>query len=287
MVRSRYSILMLLVPFALFFISFTVPLIWGMSLSLYNSKGVFVGFGNYLRAFRDSSFWSSISFTLIYAGSVTLCMVVLGYFLALVVNQLGRGESVTKTVMLIPWAISLTAWGLMMQIVTSQDFGVLNDLLLRLHIITKRVSWLGVEAYARPMVIATRVVKDVWFSTLLFLVARQTLPAELYEEGKVSGANAWQAFWHITTPLMRTTMLYVLTLLLIFALQEFDMIYALTRGGPGFATETAALSIYRWGILFGKYELGTAYTTIWSVFVSIFVVLILGRVLIRVIDRKG
>jgi len=258
MARSRFSILMLLIPFALFFLSFTVPLIWGMFLSLYNSKGVFVGFGNYVRTFKDASFWSSISFTFIYAEATTGLMVVFGYFFALVINQLGRGESLAKAVMLVPWAISLKAWGLMMQIVTSQDFGVLNDILLRLHLIKTRISWLGGESYARVMVIASRVVKEVWFSTLLFLVARQTLPLELYEEARVSGASAWQALWRITTPLMRTSMLYTLTIVLIFSLQEFDMIYALTRGGPGFATETAALSIYRWGILFGKYELGTA-----------------------------
>lgn len=287
MIRSRFSILMLLIPFALFFLSFTVPLIWGMWLSFYNTKGAFVGFGNYLKAFKDSSFWSSISFTFIYAGATTGLMVVFGYFFALIINQLGRGQGIAKAVMLVPWAISLTAWGLMMQIVTSQDFGVLNDLLLRAHIIKARISWLGVASYARPMVIASRVVKEVWFATLLFLVARQTLPAELYEEAKVSGANPWQALWRITTPLMRTSVLYTLTIVLIFSLQEFDMIYALTRGGPGFSTETAALSIYRWGILFGKYELGTAYTTIWSLFVSLLVVVILGRILMRNIERRA
>jgi ABC-type sugar transport system permease subunit len=278
---------MLLVPFAIFFLSFTVPLIWGMVSSLYNSRGVFVGFGNYLRAFKDASFWSSITFTFIYAGASTGLMVVFGYFFALFINQLGRGEAVAKTVMLIPWAISLTAWGLMMQTVTSQDFGILNDLLLRMHLIKSRISWLGVESMARPMVISSRVVKEVWFATLLFLVARQTLPAELYEEAKVSGANPWQVLWRITTPLMSTSALYTVTIVLIFSLQEFDMIYALTRGGPGFSTETAALSIYRWGILFGKYELGTAYTTIWSLFVSLLVVVGLGRVLIRNIDRRA
>ena len=284
--RARWSVLLLLIPFAAFFLSFTVPLIWGVSLSLFNSKGVFVGLLNYVRAIKDASFWSSITFTLIYSGGVTVVMVVAGFFIALTINQLGRGEAVAKTVMLIPWAISLTAWGLLMQVITSQNFGMLNDLLLRLHIISDRISWLGTEEYARPAVMASRIIKDVWFSSLLFLVARQTLPVELYEEGKVSGASPWQAFRFITVPVMRTTMLFVLTILLIFSLQEFDLIFALTRGGPVFATETAALSIFRWGILFGKYELGTAYTAIWSLFISLFVVLVLGRVLIRVIDRK-
>lgn len=287
MVRSKSSFLLLVIPFSLFFIGFTLPLIWAIGLSLFSDTGVFIGLANYLKTFKDASFWSSITFTFIYAGSVTISLVVLGYFIALAVNQLGSGGTIAKTVMLIPWAISLTAWGLMMQVVTSQDFGVLNDLLLKFHLIKARISWLGVAANARPMVIVSRIMKDLWFSTLLFLVARQTLPIELYEEGKVSGANPFQSFWHITTPLLRTTMLSVLTILLIFAFQEFDMIFALTRGGPGFATETASLSIYRWGILFGRFSLGTAYTTVWSLFVSIFVVVILGRVLIRGIAKKG
>ncbi len=285
-IRPRFSILMLLVPFAAFFLSFTVPLLWGVWLSLFNSKGVFVGILNYKRAFRDAAFWSSITFTLIYSGGVTAAMTVLGFFIALCINQLGRGQGIVKTTVLIPWAISLTAWGLLMQVITSQSFGMLNDLLLRIGIVGERISWLGTEEYARPTVMVARTLKDVWFATLLFLVARQTLPEELYEEGKVSGANPWQAFRYITVPIMRNTMLFVVTILLIFSLQEFDLIFALTRGGPGFATETAALSIYRWGLIFGKYELGTAYTSMWSVLISVFVVLVLGRVLMRAIDKK-
>jgi len=286
MVRSKSSILLLLVPFATFFLSFTVPLIWGVWLSLYNSDGLFVGLANYLKVFKDASFWSSISFTLVYSVSVTLVMTVLGFFIALAVNQLRQGGGLAKAVMLIPWAISLTAWGLLMQIVTSGSFGILNDLLLRLGLIRQRVSWLGDPELARLTVIASRIIKDVWFATLLFLVARQTLPEELYEEGKVNGANPLQVFRYITVPLLRTTMMFVVVILLIFALQEFDMIFSLTRGGPGFATEVAALSIYRFGIQFGRYEMGTALTTVWSLLISLFVVLVFGRVLIRTVDSR-
>jgi multiple sugar transport system permease protein len=286
MARSKSSILLLLVPFAVFFVSFTVPLIWGILLSLYDSEGLFVGLANYVKVVKDASFWSSITFTLVYSACVTLVMTVLGFFIALAVNQLRHGVGVAKTVMLIPWAISLTAWGLLMQIITSGSFGILNDLLLRLGIIRQRISWLGDPDLARLTVIASRTVKDVWFSTLLFLVARQTLPEELYEEGKVSGANPLQAFWYITVPLLRTTMMFVVVFVLIFALQEFDMIYALTRGGPGFATEVAALSIYRFGIQFGRYEMGTALTAVWSLLISLFVVLVFGRVLIRTVDKR-
>ena len=284
MVRTKSSILLLIIPFAAFFISFTVPLFWAIWLSFFKGD-VFVGLANYLRAFRDAAFWNSIGFTLLYSIIVTAVMTALGFFFALAINQLDWSQGTAKAVMLVPWAISLTAWGLFMQIATSQNFGIVNDLLLRLGLIRHRISWLGIAAYAKPTVMVARIVKDVWFSTLLFLVARQTLPEELYEEGKVNGANPWQTFRYITAPLLRNTALYVLTILAIFALQEFDLIYALTRGGPGFATETAALIIYRMGIMFGNYELGTSFTTVWSLLISFFVVLIFGRILLRTVDR--
>lgn len=285
MVKARSSILLLIIPFSLFFIGFTIPLIWAMMLSTYNNDGVFVGMLNYLKAFKDNLFWSSISFTLLYAASVTVTMATMGFFIALAVDKFGRGQGIAKSVMLIPWAISLTAWGLMAQVISSQSYGLLNDFLLKMGIIKVRVAWLGTPVNARLTVMLFRVIKDVWFSTLLFLVARQTLPAELYEEGRVCGANPFQVFRYITVPMLRTTILYVFTIQLIFALQEFDLIYALTRGGPGFATETAALSIFRTGIYYGNYAFGTALTTVWSVLVSFFAVLVFGRILIKVIRR--
>lgn len=285
MVKTRPLIILLVIPFSFFILSFTVPLFYGIVMSFYNSKGSFVGLANYISIFHDEKFWNSLSYTLTYSVAVAGVMTILGLFIGVFINQIGKGDRFVKSIMLIPWAISLTAWGLLGQIVFSRQFGIVNDLLIRLGLAKQGISWLGQPTVAKITIMLSRIYKDVWFSALLFLVARQTIPFEFYEEGKVSGANAWQILWQITFPLLRTTMLYVGIILFIFALQEFDLVYALTRGGPGFATETAAVTIYRNGVLYGNYEYGTAVATMWSLIITVIVIIFFAPLQMRSIER--
>lgn len=264
---------------------FTLPLLYGVWLSFFDRRGLFVGLANYFQVFSDDRFWNSIGFTVRYALIVTVTMTILSLLISVSINQITLGQGVVKSTMLIPWAISLTAWGLVGRIIFSQQFGVINWTLLRLGLIESRLPWLSSGGYARLAVYLSRILKDVWFGVLLFLVARQSIPREYYEEAIVSGANPLQTFRMITVPLLGNTAVYVGTILLIFALQEFDMVYALTAGGPGSATNTAAVSIYRHGVLFGNYEYGTALATVWSMFISVLVVLIFVPVQMKGVRR--
>ena len=172
---TRKSLIFLLViPFSFFILSHTIPLLYGIGLSFYNWRGKFVGFINYSTVLRDSMFWGSLKFTLIYASIVAVSMTFLGLFLGVFINQLKVGQTFVKSVILIPWAISLTAWGLLGQVALSKQFGVINDLLVRFGVIKAGVAWLGEPNLAKISVIVSRIYKDVWFSALLFLVARQT-----------------------------------------------------------------------------------------------------------------
>ena len=278
-------IFLLVIPFSFFILSFTIPLLYGIGLSFYDWRGNFVGFTNYLSVFNDAVFWGSLKFTLIYAVVVAGTMTFLGLFLGIFINQLGRGQALVKSILLIPWAISLTAWGLLGQIVLSSQFGIVNDVLVRLGILETRLAWLGEPTLAKISVMVSRISKDVWFSALLFLVARQTIPSELYDESKVCGAGPWQTLCYITLPLLRPTMLFVGTILFIFALQEFDLVFALTRGGPGFATEVASVNIFRHGVRYGNYEYGTAVAAIWSLIVTAFVILVFAPLQRRIIEK--
>ncbi|MFP4510708.1 MAG: carbohydrate ABC transporter permease [Spirochaetota bacterium] len=278
---------LLIIPFSLFILSFTVPLLYGLYLSLFGRRDDFVGLENYVRALTDSRFWGSMAFTISYAAVTTVLMLVFGLLLAVSINRLNRGQGVLKTTILIPWSISLTAWGLLASVVLSRNFGIANDLLLRIGIIESRVAWLSTVWPARFSVVLSRFYKDVWFATLLFLVARQTISKELYEQASISGATSIQAFFYITIPLLLRNMLYIGTIVSIFALQEFDMVYTLTAGGPAHATETVAVGIYRHGMLFGNYRYGTALATTWSLFITILVVSVFAPVQLRMIRRKA
>jgi len=285
MSRTKPLIFLLVIPFLFFILSHTIPLLYGIGLSFYNWRGKFVGLTNYSAVLRDSMFWNSLRFTLTYALIVALSMTFLGLFLGVFINQLKIGQTLVKSVILIPWAISLTAWGLLGQIALSKQFGVINDLLVRFGVIKSGVAWLGEPNLAKISVIVSRIYKDVWFSALLFLVARQTIPTELYDESKVCGAGSWQNFWYITLPLLKPNILFIGTVLFIFALQEFDLIFALTEGGPGFATEVASINIFRQGVRYGKYEYATAVATIWSLIVTVFVIIIFAPLQKRAIEK--
>lgn len=283
--KSELTVLLIL-PFSLFVLTFTVPLLYGLYLSLFGRRDDFVGLANYARALTDSRFWGSMGFTISYAIVTTALMLVFGLILAVSINRLARGQGFLKAAILIPWSISLTAWGLLASVVLSKNFGIANDLLLRLGLIESRVAWLSSVWPARFSVVMSRFYKDVWFATLLFLVARQTVSKELYEQASVSGATTMQSFFYITIPLLRRNMLYIGTIISIFALQDFDMVYALTAGGPDHATETVAVGIYRHGMLFGNYRYGTALATTWSLFISGLVVAVFAPIQLRMIRRE-
>jgi len=285
MEQKKSLIFLLVIPFSFFFVSHLLPFFYGIGLSFFDWRGVYVGMKNYVAVLYDQTFWDSIKFTLFYSGIVALSMTFIGLFIGVFINSLGFGQGFAKSVLLIPWAISLTAWGLLAQIALSQQFGVVNDLLLSFGFIQSRLSWLGDPVMARASVILARIFRDVWFSGLLFLAACQLIPVELYEESRVAGAGIIQNFIYVTLPSLRPTMLFVGTILFIFSLQEFDLIFSLTGGGPGFATEVASLNIYRHGIRYGNYEYGIAVSTIWSLFISAFVVTIFAPLQRRVIEQ--
>jgi len=278
-------IFLLVIPFSFFILSHTLPLLYGIGLSFYDWKGNFKGFSNHLTVLKDNVFWGSLKFTLTYTVVVACAMTFLGLFLGIFINQLGKSQGFIKSLLLIPWAVSLTAWGLLGQITLSQQFGIVNNILIRLGILKTGLAWLGDATLAKISVMFSRICRDVWFSALLFLVARQTIPLELYDEGKVCGAGAVQTLYYITLPLLKPTMLFVGTILFIFTLQDFDLVFALTRGGPGFATEVASISIFRHGVHYGNYEYGTAMATIWSLIITIFVVVIFRFLHRRIIER--
>ncbi len=272
--EKKYMFILLWFPLLLFVAAFALPLFYGVLLSLKDTSGNFVGVTNYVSVLTDQRFWGSLGFTFFFAFVVVGLMTTLGLLFGVFINHLTVGQNLVKSSMLIPWAISLTAWGLLGQIVFSKDYGIVNHLLMVIGLIDKPVVWLADPGNAKFAIIASRIYKDVWFGTLLFLVARQGISGELYEEAKVSGATGRFCLWHITIPLLRPTILYVGIINMIFSLHEFDQVYALTKGGPGFATETAAMGIYKHGMLFGNYEIAIAQSILWSIFIGTLAVII-------------
>ena len=143
--------------------------------------------------------------------------------------------------MVIPYIIPPAVAALMWVYIFDGNFGVANDLLVRAGILDKYYSWLSEPTASFWIVVAAMVWAGTPLMAIIILAAMQAIPAELYEAARVDGANAWQRFWHVTLPQIMPTILFICLLRTIWMSNHIDMIYIMTRGGPGFANYTEAV----------------------------------------------
>ncbi len=229
---------------------YAYPILRSFWLSLFTQNlgtelnPVFTGLENYRRMALDGRFWQSIGnttwFTLI---SVALELVI-GLGMALVLNQAFRGRGLVRTVALLPWALPTALIATTWTWIFNDQFGVWNDLLLKLGLIQTGVNWLGDPNWAMWTVIAADVWKTTPFIAILLLAGLQSIPADLYEAHALDGASSWQSFVRITLPLLMPQILIAALFRVAQAFGIFDLVQVMTGGGPGGATETVSLYIY-------------------------------------------
>lgn len=282
----KFLIFLLILPFSFFVVSHLIPLAFGVGgISTFDKGGNFIGLGNYQTAIGDKIFWGSISFTLLYAIAYTVICLFAGLFIGTFLNQIKRGQGFFIAILLIPYAISFTIWGLELKIMFNREFGVINHMLMSTGIVGTQIQWLADPVMAKIAIISSSIFRDVWLPSLLFFVACKTIPRSLYDSAMICGAKTLQTFRFITFPLLKGTMIFVGILLFIQSLQAFDIIYALTYGGPGYSTFTAPLYIFRQGMGLGNFEYATALATIWTLMVFGLIAVIfltIGRKMLKV-----
>jgi multiple sugar transport system permease protein len=207
-------------------------------------KPEFSGLENYSRMLIDGHFWQSLANTGIFtAASVTLEFL-LGLGIALVLNQSFRGRGALRAIAILPWALPTALMGLVWAWIFNDQYGVWNDILLRLGLIKTGVNWLGEPSLAMLSVIAADVWKTTPFVSILLLAGLQSISEDLYEAYSLDGATAWQSFQNITLPMLLPQILIALLFRFAQAFGAFDLIQVLTAGGPAGATETVSLYIY-------------------------------------------
>jgi len=233
------------------------PILKAMHMSLYNhvlfkpQEYGFVGLGNYRRLLRDETFWLTLwnSFVWVF-GSVSLQFVG-GFAAALLLHQSFRGRAFVRTVTLLPWIVPGVVVALVWEWLYQPNYGVINDVLLRLGWLQERVAWLSDPALAMPAVIATNVWRGVPFFAVMLLAGLQAIPDELYEAARVDGARVIQRFRHITLPLLRPIIIVATATRIIWTFNYADLIFVMTSGGPANATQITS-----------TYTLVTAYTNL-------------------------
>jgi multiple sugar transport system permease protein len=233
------------------------PILKAMHMSLYNHVLIkpqeygFIGLGNYRRLLADETFWLTLwnSFVWVF-GSVSLQFLG-GFAAALLLHQSFPGRAFVRTVTLLPWIVPGVVVALVWEWLYQPNYGVLNDLLLRLGWLKDRVAWLSDPALAMPAVIATNVWRGVPFFAIMLLAGLQAIPDELYEAARVDGASVLQRFVHVTLPLLRPIIIVATATRIIWTFNYADLIFVMTSGGPANATQITS-----------TYTLVTAYSTL-------------------------
>jgi multiple sugar transport system permease protein len=205
----------------------------------------FVGGANYVEAlFRDTRFLNSIWNTAIIIGPSLVIELLLGLGLALLLSRIGRGRPIVTALLAIPAMVSPVMAAMTWRMMFGVKYGAINNLGRELGVIDVYFDW-----FSNPLIsIVAIVMVEVWhntaFMTLVLLAGLQSIPQELYDAGKADGADGWRSFWYITLPLLKFTMVVGLMIRLIDLTKLFGLIFVLTFGGPGGATETVAFSTY-------------------------------------------
>jgi trehalose/maltose transport system permease protein len=230
-----------------------------------------VGLDNYRTLWHDSIFhhaiWVTIKFTLITVSFEF----VLGLIIALVVNSHFRGRGLMRAVMLVPWAIPTVVAAKIWQWMLDDVFGVINDLLMKLHIISHPHAWISDPATSLASVSAVDIWKTTPFVALLLLAGLQVIPNDLYEAASVDGASALQQFWRITLPLLKPAIFVTLIFRTLDALRVFDVFFVFFGNRP----DTQTMAIYAQSTIVGDGHVGYGAAVSVAIFliISLFVVI--------------
>jgi multiple sugar transport system permease protein len=248
--RNKLTGLLFLSPALLFVLAFTAyplaQLVW-MSFNSWSliTPPKYIGSGNFTRAFGDSQFWTSLTYSLKYTLFITPILIVGGYVLALLVSTNSPIRRVTRTVVFIPVVIGLGVSSLLWYWLYNPLFGLIDRALIDLGVITKPVLWLGTDADTSTWAIIGSVTwKVIGFGMLLFVAAIQAIPHEIDEAAVVDGASYWQRVRRVTVPLTAPTILLVTLISVIGSLLAFDQFYIMTAGQPFNQTATAVFYVY-------------------------------------------
>ncbi|SHH39744.1 carbohydrate ABC transporter membrane protein 1, CUT1 family [Thermosipho atlanticus DSM 15807] len=234
----------------------------------------FIGFGNYVRLFRDPRFWDALKTTIIFTVVSVTLETILGLMIALVVHQEFKFRGAVRAAMLIPWAIPTAISSQMWRWMFNDQFGIMSRFFEKLHIIEPGTPILGRPGLALFAIIQVDVWKTTPFMALLILAGLQLIPEQLYEAAKIDGANMLQRFFRITLPQLTPTIAVALIFRTLDALRVFDVVYVMTRGSVG--TET--LSVYNRVLLMDRaftsasFGYGSALSVVIFILISIFAI---------------
>jgi multiple sugar transport system permease protein len=264
--NRNWLALWFMLPAAAFLILFLAyPLFLGVWMSFTDDRigraGVFVGLENYEWLKDDSIFWLSVFNTLLYTIVASAIKFVVGLYLALLLNRHMPFKALIRAAVLIPFIVPTVLSAIAFWWIYDSQFSIISWSLIKMGLIDHNINFLGDGNMARASVIFANIWRGVPFVAITLLAGLQTVSPSLYEAATLDGATSWQRFRFITYPLLTPIIAVVMTFSVLFTFTDFQLIWALTRGGPVNATHLMATLSYQRGILSGRLGEGAAIAT--------------------------
>lgn len=272
--RSWPTAVVFLLPAIVILGTFSVyPALYSLYLSFFKWNGFspqrdFVGLGNYQQLVTSTEFWNSLKVTAVFATGVTLSALLLGLFVAVLLNQPIRGRTIYRALYFLPVITPTVAAGVVWKYLFDPSQGAVNSLLGSVGI--PGPNWLVDPHWALIAVIIVAIWKRVGFNMVVYIAALQGVPRSYYEAAQIDGATPWHQLRFITVPLLAPTTFFLVVTSLIEAFQVFDLVYVMTGGGPLGSTDVFGYYLYREGFKYS--QLGFASAIGYVMFVLIFVV---------------
>lgn len=255
-----------------FFILNLIPIIFAFWLSFNRWDGYnpmeFAGLDNFKYIFSHKVFQQAVIKTVVYTVCCVVITMILSLGLAVLINQKLKGIGIFRTAIFFPHVASVVAVAAVWQMLFQKDMGLINEV-LRFFGVTDVPGWFASTKWALPAVIIVSIWKSMGYYMIIYLAALQDIPTSLVEAGMIDGANAWQRFWRIKWPLLNNATFFVVMMLTINSFKSFDLIYALTEGGPGTATTLMSQYIYNQSFISWDYGRASAAAMVLFVIVAV------------------
>lgn len=263
--KNEGYFLLFLIPSLFFIILFAIyPIIYNIDISFQNlnvftlnlGEKIYIGFQNYINIFHNPDFIPVLVNTIIFTFCSVFFQFIIGFMLALLfVNKTTpKLNNICRSFIFVGWVLPDIVVATIWKWLLSQQGGVINYILLQIHLINSPISWLSDPQYALIEVILANVWYGIPFNMMLLSGGLVGLPGEIYEAARIDGANKIQQFFHLTVPLMKPTIFATLILGLIFTLKVFGLIVTMTGGGP--VNSSNILSLWSYQTSFDYFEFG-------------------------------
>lgn len=253
--KEKKLAIILIAPVVLYLVLVMgLPLLWAVYTSLTDkvigaAEVNFIGIANYIDIIKDSVFQKALFNTFVFAFFAVIGKVVLGVIMSLTMNQPVRGRGIMRVAMILPWTIptivSVFAW----QWIYSDVGGALNRILMVLHITDHQIGWLSTTSMAMFSVILVNIWRGTPFIAISVLAGLQNISPDLYEAASLDGANVIQRFFYVTLPSVKNVIILSAFVTTIWTLNDFEIVWLMTRGGPSHATELVSTYSYIQGFM--------------------------------------